>query len=173
MNINKSTGAVILVIFLLCTAFLGYLILSGITEIQALNKQIEERKQAILIKQRTLEQLRKIKENAGILEDTYNTINVMIPAVISTENIVAEMQNYANKASVTMLSVNFGQITQSTDLLEMTLNMSFSGSYNSFLNLLYYILHGERLVKVNGIQIENGSDGLTINITAMVYFQAN
>ncbi|NLM09189.1 MAG: type 4a pilus biogenesis protein PilO [Clostridiaceae bacterium] len=169
MNVSKSTRIVIVIVFLLCTAVLGYLIISEVSGIQKTKKTIEEMEHQLLSKRTILMRSREIKENIHSLEDRYKTISGLIPNSLSEESIVIEIQNYAADASVTMLSVTFDPGIKKGDLIEMPLNMSFKGTYKGFLSLLSNILYGERLIKIDSIHIKKENDGLFIDLTAKAF----
>ena len=53
--------------------------------------------------------------------------------------------------------------------VEMPLNITLHGTHKNFLNLLNNIVYGDRLFRIDSIQLRKDDDGLIINMKAKAF----
>lgn len=169
MDTKKSTRAVTILAFLLLTVLFGYLIISEVSNIRKVKNEIAVFKNNIIDKKVVLADLRKSKENLDLLEENYDTLSKMIPSSMYEDSIIIEIQNYAQQSNVSLLSVDFLQRIKYENYTEIPLNMSLRGTHTHFISLLNSFLYGERLFKIDSIQLRKDGDGLIINMKAKAF----
>jgi len=120
-----------------------------------------------------LSQLEALNSYQPELEDGYKKLIEQIPAIPDEQRVIALLDQYSKENNVVLLKFNFGEVTENDNLNELSLEVSFSGEYSSILKVLEKMENGERLFRINDIQlngIENESKKIRADISAVVFY---
>jgi Tfp pilus assembly protein PilO len=166
----KNTKTAVIVIFILVVAVFGYLLVNEIGNYKQKSNEIIQLEKKIAEQKGTIAMLKGIKNNIEKAEQQYDILCEMLPDEPFEDEIVFGIQGYAINASVKLNSINFLNRVDKNDITEMPMDLSFSGDYMGFLKLINSIMHGDRLIRIDGINIRQRIDGeLIIDMKATAF----
>lgn len=169
MDVNKSTRTAIFIVLLLCTVLLGYLIVSEVSNIRRVKREIVKYENLIMDKRSTITELRKSKNSYEYLEENLQILRTMIPDSMYEDSIIIELQNHAKASNISLVSIDFMDRNINEKFVEMPLNITLHATHKNFLNLLNNIVYGDRLFRIDSIQLRKDDDGLIINMKAKAF----
>lgn len=170
MSGNGKMRIAVILFFVFIIGVFGYLIVKESMHLKELSNQVRLTGRKISQQRTVLEQLRGLEINAENLRIQQETINMMIPEQPMEEDVLLHVQYYAEATSVPLTTIRFGERNVGTGLTEMPIDLSFRGTYKGFLNLLSNMMYGNRLLRIDEIEMDRAEDVLEINIHANAFY---
>lgn len=168
---ENNVRRVVIVVFVLLIAFFGYLVAKEAFRIGKLSSEISLIKQDIFSQQLNLKQLKELKKTEENLRQQYAAIKTLIPDTPLEEQIILRIQNSSVTHSALLASIRIGNQKKDGSLVEMPIEMSFNGTYKSFLSMLSGMIYGERLIRIDEVRLGQSDGNLTIDIKANTFYQ--
>jgi len=171
MNNTKSkilliSSFVIIILLLVLSVF-------KIMHIRETSAEIDQYNITINQKEKILSELKALKDYQSELDNAYKVLNEQIPAISDEQRVIALLDQYSKENEVVLLNINFGEVKEKDSFNELSLGLSFSGEYSSILKMLENMKNGERLFRIDDIQlsrIENNSKNIKADISAAVFY---
>jgi Tfp pilus assembly protein PilO len=170
MSRNNSIQVVLIVLFTILFVLSGYLAINEAIHIGALRAEIRTVQQEILQQKTLLAQLRKLKNNEGFLREQYNEISMLIPGQPFEERLIKKLHQSANNSGIPMIMIKFGKRLEEKELIWMPLEISYVGSYAEFMDLLSEIMYGNRLIRIDELELYVNEGLLEIDILANAFY---
>lgn len=162
---------VVLIVLILFVIFAGYFVIKEFLRISELSSEINLLRQEIASNNITVNQLKQLKKTTDSLAEQDAEIKKLIPAEPLEEQIVSFLQNSSGASSLVPVTIRFTGKKENGNLGEVPMELSFSGSYRGFMNLLSYMMYGDRLFRIDGVKLGENGGILTINLTANAFYQ--
>ena len=172
MNKGNKIHRVIIAVFVIFIVFIGYLVFAESIRMSRLSSEISLIKQDIEKRQETLNQLRKLNKATDNLTEQNSAIKALIPDSPIEEEIILHIQGVSAECSVQPVTIRFSNRKEAGSLTEMPLELSFSGTYRGFLNLLSGLMYGDRFIRIDEIRLGQNSGSLNIDLKANAFYQA-
>jgi Tfp pilus assembly protein PilO len=127
-----------------------------------LRVEVENEEQALSIAQANLARLMNLRANAAEYEQRLAYAERMIPADAGEEDILRYFYRLSDEYDVKVLEIRFDNRSIGETFNTMPLVLNLEGSYSNLSRLLRRLRDGERVFRVNNIQISrtggSGSD---------------
>lgn len=171
--INKLTSNIILLILSGIVAVL--LILLSITKYNNINDtslKIEQQTQKLQENRIRLARLKKLEVVRPQLEKALAFLKKQIPERPYEEQILQMLEQKSINNSSDFVLIQFLERVNSNSINEMPLQLTFGGRYKSLVNVLENMASGERLFRIEEIQMtktDNKSDYIAATISAVAF----
>lgn len=170
-NISSNT-----MLLLLSGIVVVLLIVLNIIKVNSINQasaQIES-EEAILDDQKAyLEELKKLTKIRPELEKTHKILSVQIPEQPEEDKLIEYINRLSRENETRFVHIQFDKRTVTGNITEMPLQLKFTGKYTSLMEFISSISEGERLIRIDGLQIdrEDSSGSINASITAKAFYK--
>ncbi len=176
MNNNKSSSnnPTLLILSGLVVLLLIVLIISSVNKINTINEQLEIETAKLEEDKNTLEKLKQLELLRPELEAANRVLTKQIPDIPSEHGLIEYIYSLSENDKNSFIEIKFKERQAKEDITEMPFSMSINGKYASMVKLLNNIADGERLIRIDEIQIENVDNvkGLiNTSITANAFYK--
>lgn len=174
MNDKKNVSGNILLLLSCIIAVL--LVIFNIVKIKSINETSEQIKteEAILSERKAyLEELKELTLIRPELEKAHEILSVKIPKQPEEDKLIEYIDKLAMENNSSLTHIQFQERVTVGELTEMPIQVTFTGQYTSLLELIRSLTQGERLIRIEWLQIdESDSDGnLNASVTARAFFK--
>jgi len=170
---NYVLPTVVLCVLILTLAVFTVMAIMDIMEISS---QIKIEKQYWQANEQKLAQLEQLDHRKDELERVYDLLNRLIPMSADEDMLINRLDTLSRNAGLHLGSVEFGDrvVNAESNLNEMPVSLAFKGSYLKFAEILPYIIKGERLLRVEEIEIERQdgtNDVVNVKMKAKAFYR--
>lgn len=157
---KKALSFSTLVIIILCISFclLTIFSITTIININRVRSEIAAEEQLYLENQDRLAQLRQLSKREDEFRTYLALIDKLIPDGTEEARIIKQVQNLANGSSVDFIEIQFETRVVNNNMNTMPMTLSFSGGYPGLVELINRLSNGERLIRIDEINITNGTE---------------
>jgi Tfp pilus assembly protein PilO len=174
MNDKKNlSGNTLLLLSGIVVVLLMILNIAKIKSISETSAQIET-EASILDEQKAYQdELKKLTLIRPELEKAHRILSVKIPKRPEEDKLIEYIDKLTKENKTSFIHIQFEKRTVNSDMTEMPIQLMFSGKYTSLMEFIRSISEGERLIRIDGLQIDRGdSDGsINASITAKAFFK--
>ena len=171
MRKKNQLQFIVIVLFILGIASFGYLIVKETLHTGVKTAEILNIKTILADRQALLKRMQHARERTPDMEAHLEELQLMIPGNPQQEQILTGLQRSAEEASLVFGSVQFGEHIREDGYAAIPMKLTFQGEYKSFLKLLNRLMHGERLYRIDEINLGSVDGSLSIEITASVFYK--
>lgn len=178
MNDSRSSSNNSILLFLsgLVALLLIVLIIFSMSKINKMSEQIATESVKLEESKETLIKLRQLELLRPELEGANRILTGQMPEVPSEEGLIEYIYKLTENNKTDFIEIKFEERKQKNDMIEMPFKLTLNGKYSSVLGFMNNISNGERLIRIDEIQIDSmGSVNGVINtsITANAFFKEN
>lgn len=171
-KIAFNKNLVLLVVSSLIIVLLMTLCFFRIRHFNETSKLIRIGTQALEGKQKRLSKLKALDSIRPELEYAFKDLQLKIPQLPLEHELVDQIELLASSNGINLNQVQFNERVENNNVNEIQFTFSITGRYSSLISLLQNISTGERLIRVDEIQIvkdENVKDTIRADITAAAF----
>lgn len=152
------------------------LIALNIIKINSINKasaQIESEETVLNEKKAYLEELKKLTEIRPELVKAQKILSVQIPEQPGEDQLIDYINRLSQKNKISFVHVQFEKRTINGNINEIPLQLKLTGEYTSLMDFIRSISEGERLIRIDELQIDKEDSSGSINafITAKAFYK--
>jgi len=174
MNKNAiSRGGVLLIASTATIILLLVLSVTKFSDIKKTISEIDEISATLRYNETRLKKLEAIKENQVELESAYDVLQKKIPDSPDKNKLIDQLNQYAKENYVVLSELDFEEEIEKDTFKELKLKIAFNGEYASLIKLLKTLDNGERLIRIDEIEISSTGDFskiLRADITAVAFY---
>lgn len=170
MKNKNAIRIVITVLFLAIAAIVGFLGVKEMVRMQKYASDISYIQKAVAEQHLVLKQMKEEEKKLSLLEQQQETLQEMIPPKPMQDHALAQIQNKAAAASVSLENVEFFKQKDKDQFVEMPLKIGIKSNYQSFLNFLTDLMYDQRLMRIDELQIKREEDGLSIDLLSSYFY---
>lgn len=173
-NKSSSNNPLLLILSGLVVLLLIVLIIFSVNKINTINDQIENITAKLYEDKDTLEKLKQLDSLRPELESANRVLVKQIPDGPSEHELIEYIYNLSKNNKNKFIEIKFKERNGNEDIFEMPFSMTIEGKYESMLKLLNSIANGERLIRIDEIQIEsvdNVKGLINTSITAKAFYK--
>ena len=173
MNNNKTmtSSRILLIASALTIVLLLVLSVFKISHIKETTSAIDNLNLVLRNNKERLKELEDLRDYLPELENAYKTLNDKIPVLPDKPKLVEQLNQYSEENDVALLEVDFGEESEKDSLNEIPLKLSFEGEYTSIVKLLENLDYGERLIRIDEIEIDSsGSNIIWADVSAVAFY---
>ena len=169
---SKKNMAIILAILVVILSFaLVYVQNSTLSNLKI---EVENEEQALNLAQANLARLMDLRANAAEYEQRLSYAERMIPAEAGEEEILRYFYRLSDEYDIKLLEIRFDNRSVGETFTTMPLALNLEGSYSNLSRLLRRLRDGDRVFRVNNIQLsrtgDSGSD-LRLTLAASTFYK--
>ena len=155
MNNNKTmtSSRILLIASALTIVLLLVLSVFKISHIKETSSAIDNLNTVLHNNKDRLKNLELLRDYLPELENAYKTLNDKIPVSPDKPKLTDLLNKYANESNVTLIQIGFEEESEDDSLNEIPLNLSYEGEYTSIVKMLEKLDYGERLIRIDEIEI--------------------
>ncbi|MBP7177187.1 MAG: type 4a pilus biogenesis protein PilO [Thermoclostridium sp.] len=171
MKKKNNLQVLLMIAFMLVTVVFGYLI---VREGLLIRKQSAEiyRIEAIIEEQQVLlKKMRDAEARSSEYETKLLQLQKMIPDQPEQNQFVVWVQQASADASLKLTDISFNEHTVEEGYSVMPVQLSLYGNYVSTLKFLSDMLYGERLVRVDDVDLSGSGVGLNISMKINLFYK--
>jgi len=154
MVIKRQIATLIAVLVLMVGAFFMLAWRPQTQKLADLESQWQEQSKRIATAKTTISMLDEKRRSAAKTEAELVGIKSKMPTEAELPVLIVEMQNIANDAGVSLLSIRPGGLTSQGEFGEMQIGISAEGSYVAIIDYLRRVEKASRALKVNSVDIK-------------------
>lgn len=176
MNNSKSSlnNPTLLILSGLMVLLLIVLIVFSINKINTISDQIEIETAKLDEDKDTYEKLKQLDLLRPELESANRVLVKQIPVEPSEHDLIEYIYSLSENNKNNFIEIEFKNRQEKEDIFEMPFSMNINGKYESMIKLLNSIANGERLIRIDEIQIEsvdNVKGLINTSITANAFYK--
>lgn len=171
MKKRNMLQLVLIIAFSLVFVLFTFLIVQEMLLNQKTTAEINNIRASIAEQQVLLQKMRLDEARADEMAEQLSTIQKMIPAQAGQNQFLLLVQQLSQDASLQLLNVSFGAQVIGEEFVVMPVDISLQGGFKGFLRLLSALMYGERLVRVDDIDLMDDAGKLSITIKASLFYQ--
>jgi len=164
---NISSSRILLIASVITIILLLVLSVIKISHIKETSSAINDCNLTLQNNKDRLKELEALKDNHSKLENEHKALINKIPASPDKQGLIDQVNQYSIKNEVKLVQVNFDEESEEEAFVEMPLKLKFEGKYISIMKLLEELDYGERLIRMDEIQIFN-TDVFSNNVRAEI-----
>jgi Tfp pilus assembly protein PilO len=161
---------VLIVLFSIIFVLFVYLAIRQAAHINALSSEISAVQREISQRRTLIAQLKELKTNEQFLRKQHDEISTLIPKQPYEGMVLMNLQKSADDCGIPMVMIRFEKRSEEGELVSMPLDISFSGSYPEFKDLLSEIMYGSRLIRINELDLRVNDGMLEVDILANAFY---
>lgn len=169
---SKKNMLIILAVLVVILSFV--LVYIQISALANLKVEVENEEQALSLAQTNLARLLKLRANAAEYEQRLAYAERMIPADAGEEEILRYFYRLSDEYDVKVIEIRFDNRSVGETFNTMPLVLNLEGNYSNLSRLLRRLRDGDRVFRVNNIQINrtggSGSD-LRFALVASTFYK--
>jgi len=152
------------------------LMVFNFVKIKSINETTERiRSEEAMLSERKayLDELKKLTHIRPELEKAHVILSEQIPKSPEEDRLIEYIDQLAREKGTDFVHIQFEKRTTNGNMNEMPIQLMFKGKYASLVDFIKRVSNGDRLIRIDGIQIDGeGSDG-TVNasVTAKAFFK--
>mgnify|MGYP001256740374 CR=1 FL=1 len=186
MNKNAiSRGGILLIASTITIILLLVLSVTKISDIKKTVSEIDEVNSTLGINEGRLKNLEDLNENLDELMDDFIVLSKKIPSSPDKNKLIGLLNQYASENDVLLSQVDFDELNVEESMEEsegesendtpneLKVKLAFTGEYASLIKLLKKLDNGERLIRIDEIEISSTGDFskiLRADITAVAFY---
>ena len=173
-NKGSSSNPTLLILSGLVVILLILLIVFSVNRINTTNDQIETETAKLNEDKDTLEKLKQLDLLRPELESANRVLLKQIPDEPSEYDLIQYIYILSENNKNDFIEIEFKERQEKEDIIEMPFSMNINGKYGSMLKLLNGIANGERLIRIDEIQIEsidNVNGLIDTSVTANAFYK--
>lgn len=176
MNNKKglSSNSVILILSGIVIILLVVLNIWNINRINKINEQVKTETVKLDKNKGVLDELNKLILMKPELEFAHRVLSGKIPKEPKEYDIIKYIEDLSKISSSNLVKIQFNDRTKKNSITEMPVELSFNGEYTSLIEFMKNLSIGERLFRIDKIQIykeEDASGIINVNITANAFYK--
>ncbi|MCX7773782.1 MAG: type 4a pilus biogenesis protein PilO [Clostridia bacterium] len=161
MNKKLSTNIILLVLSGLIVILLITLSILKFTHMKETNAAIESEYTYLDQNSSQLSRFKKLEKIKNQLESTINILEQQIPSNPDEYKIIDQIQQVSLDSVADFVQIQFSDRVQNNGINEMPFKLTFTGKYTSLIKLLNSLAEGERLIRIDDIQIAKGDNAMS------------
>ncbi len=176
MNNKKgiSSNSIILLMSCVVIALLVVLNIWNINRINKINEQIKTETVNLDENKEILGELNELILMKPELEFAHRVLAGKIPKEPAEYDIIKHIEDLSKLSSSNLVKIQFNDRLKKNNITEMPIELSFNGEYTSLIEFMNNLSIGERLIRIDKIQIykeEDASGTINVNFTANAFFK--
>lgn len=165
---NKASGKINTPYLIFGTVVILLIILFAtfrIVHIKETIASIDQEEQAYKENTAKLNQLMLISKKEEEFKQAISTMNGLIPDQAEDYDIINKINNFSSILDTNFIQIEFADMVVNNNINVMPFSLSFKGQYLSLIQLISDISSGERLIRIDDIDIsQNDSVANSINV---------
>jgi len=151
---------IFVVAFLIVALFGIFVVMPKMNQISDLRNQQESENQKLESAKVTLDRLKALKKDSPRIEAEIAKLRVKMPENPELPSLLIEINNISIKAGIDFITISPGNLSEQEGYEEIPLQITITGRFFDLIDFLYRIRAHEREIKVTGLSISAGPDGL-------------
>lgn len=172
MKKKNAFQLLLIITFLLVSAAFGYLIVKEALLIGKQTVEIDSIEALIEEQQVLLQRMKDAEARSEELEVHLATLQKMIPEDPEQNRFLIWIQQVSSDASLKLSDVSFSEHTIEEGYVEMPVQLSLQGNYKNMLKFLSNLMYGERLVRVDDIDLSESGGNLSVDIKINLFYKS-
>ncbi len=172
MKKKNAFQLLLIIAFLLVSAAFGYLIVKEALLIGKQTVEIYGIEALIEEQQVLLQRMKDAEVLSEELEAHLITLQKLIPEEPEQNRFLIWIQQVSSDASLKLSDVTFSEHTIEDGYVVMPVQLSLQGNYKNVLKLLTSLMYGERLVRVDDIDLTNSEGSLSVDIKINLFYKS-
>ena len=169
---KKSTLQLLLItLFILVSAVFGYLIVKESLLLKRQNAEIKSIEAIIAEQQVLLQKMKGTELRSAEYEDFLLKLHKMIPDKPEQDKFIVWVYDASESASLKISDVSFGEHVTEEGYLSIPIQMTVNGGYNNILEFLSSLMYGERLVRVDDVDLQGGGESISMNMGINLFYK--
>ena len=173
MKKKNSLQLLVIVAFVLVSAVFGYLIVKEGLLIRKQSAEIYHIEAMIAEQQVLLQKLQDAQARTSEYEAHLSELQKMIPQAPDQNQFLVWVHQVSSDASLKLADVSFETHTQEAGYSVMPVKLYLQGNYNNTLQFLSSLMYGERLVRVDDVDLSGMGDNLSIEMKVNLFYKGN
>lgn len=172
MRKKNAFQMLLIIVFSLIFLVSAYLIVKEALFIGKQTAEINNIEALIGQQQALLKKMKDAEAQSAQLEAQLSVLRKMIPEEPEQNHFLVWVQQISSDASLKMTGISFGEHTEQEDgYVIMPFHLTMQGNFQGLLNFLSQLMNGERLVRVDDIDLSDSNGILSMNITANLFYR--
>lgn len=145
-----------------------------IIELKMIMAGIQHERTALMQNEQQLQEMNSLENNREKYENTISFLKSRIPDSPNEYQIIEQMRKASLDHGAEFKMIKFEERVDSDKIVRMPFSVTITGNYASLVGILADISSGERLIKIDKIQISKPEDingSIQADITASAYYR--
>jgi Tfp pilus assembly protein PilO len=170
MKKKKTLQLLLITVFLLVSAVFGYLIVKESLLIRRQTAEINSIEAIIEEQQVLLQKMKGTEVRSAEYEACLSKLQKFIPEEPEQNQFIVWVYEASESVSLNISDISFGEHTVEGGYSVMPVHLALQGSYNSMLEFLSSLMYGERLVRVDDVDLFGG-ERLSMNMRINLFYK--